>query len=163
EVLVGNTVPAITGDDAGGHMINVSDYHGRVTVLEWTSPACPYSRYRYDTGAIQELQKQVLQKGGVWLTIDSDSRDGAGYMTSSQAQTFLKQHHSAATALIRDTDSHIAALFAARTTPYIAIINRKGTLAYAGAFDSNPGTQAADGIVREYAQDALEDLWAGVS
>jgi hypothetical protein len=81
-------------------------------------------------------------------------------MTKREARKFLKERHSAATTLIRDTDSHAAALFGVKTTPYIAIIDRKGKLAYAGAFDSNPGAQAAEGIVREYTHDALEDLWA---
>ncbi|HTK84477.1 MAG TPA: redoxin domain-containing protein [Patescibacteria group bacterium] len=161
EVLVGNTVPAVVGNDAGGHTIHLSDYRGHVIVLEWTSPACPYSQYRYEAGAIQALQRQVVGKRGIWLTIDSDGRNGAGYMTKLQALKFIKKHHSAATALIRDTDSHIAALFGVKTTPYIAIIDRRGRLAYAGAFDSNSGAQAADGIVRDYAHDALEDLWTG--
>lgn len=160
EILVGNTVPAVTGKDATGHTIRFRDYRGHIMVLEWTSPACPYSQYRYHTGAIQALQEQVIDKGGVWLTIASDNRTGAGYMTVSQARKFLKDHHSAATALIRDTDSHIATLFGVKTTPFIAIIDRKGKLVYAGAFDSNPGAQAAEGIVREYAHDTLEDLWA---
>ncbi len=163
EILVGNSVPVITGRDAGGHIIHLSDYRGRVIVLEWTSPACPYSQYRYETGAMQALQKQTIDKGDVWLTIDSDGHDGAGYMTKPQARKFLKEHHSAATVLIRDTDSRIAALFGVKTTPFIAVIDRKGRLAYAGAFDSNPGAQAAKGIVREYARDALNDLWTGGS
>lgn len=160
EILVGNAVPAITGKDTNGHAVQLRDYRGRITVLEWTSPACPYSQYRYHTGAIQALQDLVIDKGGVWLTIASDGPKGAGYMTTTQGRKFLKHHHSSATALIRDTDSHIAALFAVKTTPYIAIIDRKSKLAYAGAFDSNPGAQAAEGVVREYAHDALEDLWA---
>jgi hypothetical protein len=161
EILVGSEVPAITGKDTIGHRVRLDDYRGHIIVLEWTSPACPYSRYRYETGAIQRLQKQVVGKNGIWLTLDSDGHHGAGYMTQSQAQKFLKENHSVATAMIRDTDSHIAALFAVKTTPYVAIIDRNGKLVYAGAFDSNAGAQAAESVVREYAHDALEDLWAG--
>ena len=40
-------------------------------MLEWVNPECPYVRRHYDSGNMQELQKELATKGVVWLAVNS--------------------------------------------------------------------------------------------
>jgi len=159
--LVGAVVPTFSWTDTDGRSARLDDYRGRIVVLEWTSPVCPYSQYRYDTGIIQHTQEQILNQGGVWLTLLSAGRGQSGYMTVSESRKMQKMHHAHPTAVIRDTDSRIARMLGATTTPHIAVINIDGVLVYSGGFDSSPAPWEEDGPVKNYVLETLQDLRAG--
>ena len=161
QALVDAPVPSFSWTDMDGHYGDISSYRGRIVVLEWTSPVCPYSQYRYDAGSMQRAQQQVLDQGGVWLTILSAGLGESGYLSASESRSMEEKRYAHPTALIRDTDSHIAKLFVARSTPRIAIIDTHGVLVYSGGFDSSPVPWADTAPDKNYVLETLNDLRAG--
>ena len=55
EVLIGAKVPDFQGQDLQGNPHKLSDYAGKIVVLEWSSPECPYSRRYYENGTLDSL------------------------------------------------------------------------------------------------------------
>jgi AhpC/TSA family len=159
--LVGAPAPSFSWTDIDGRSERLDNYQGRLVVLEWTSPVCPYSQYRYDAGTMQSTQQQVLDHGGVWLTILSSGPNESGYLSVSEGQQMQEKRHAHPTALVRDTDSSIAKLFGTKSTPSIAIIDIHGVLVYSGGFDSSPVPWADDRPVKNYVLETLEDLRGG--
>ena len=60
---------SLTGSDGKSHAL--ADYAGKFVVLEWTNPDCPFVKKFYDSGTMQKLQKEYVDKGVVWIRIDS--------------------------------------------------------------------------------------------
>jgi hypothetical protein len=44
---IGQPAPAFTGQDSNGKTIKLSDFKGKIVVLEWTNDGCPYVGKRY--------------------------------------------------------------------------------------------------------------------
>lgn len=159
-IFVGATSRDFQGKDLNGDVINLHHYENKIVVLEWTSPACPYSQLRYKTNAMQKVQKFVQDNGGVWLTIISDGPQEQGYVTPEQARLFLKKENAHPTKMILDTTSHLARMFNAQSTPHIIILNKKHTIVYSGAFDSRTALRETTKPIKNYVLETWEDLKA---
>ena len=161
-VRVGDPAPGFTGTDTHGHTHTLSDYRGKYVVLEWTNNGCPYTRKHYDSGNMQNLQKQWTAKGVVWLTILSSAPGEQGYMTASEENGYMARVHAAPTAAILDPTGAIGHQYSARTTPDMYIIDPSGKLIYAGAIDDHPTTDVADiKDSNNYVSAALDEAMAG--
>jgi hypothetical protein len=80
---LGEPVPDFTLVDAVGVKRSLSDYKGKLVVLEWINPQCPFVQGCYKTKAMQKAYEKVkaLDKGVVWLAINttwSTSQEGSG-------------------------------------------------------------------------------------
>src|SRR5580692_9663421 len=64
-VEVGKPAPDFAGTDINGKAIKLSDYKGKIVVIESYNSDCPFCQNQYK-GAVQELQKQLTDKGVVW-------------------------------------------------------------------------------------------------
>jgi peroxiredoxin len=155
-VNIGARAPPFSARGADGRRHSLSEYAGRIVVLEWTSPVCPYTAQKYDNGAMQALQKYAAGRHVVWLSIDTAASDKAGYLTPSSARTRIAQTHATVSEFLFDLDGRIARSYGAKATPSFFIVDRKGNLAYQGAMDdqNSAGTSPA----RDYVRDALDDL-----
>src|SRR4051812_11416375 len=73
--------PNFTLTDIDGHARQLSDYKGKIVVLEWHNPDCPIVHKHYDSGNIPKLQQSAASEGVVWLLINSGApgQDGADY------------------------------------------------------------------------------------
>ncbi|NBR42555.1 MAG: thioredoxin family protein [Verrucomicrobia bacterium] len=132
---IGQPAPAFTAKTADGKTVSLSDYKGKIVVLEWYNPGCPVVRKFYDAGKMQEFQKQVVADGGVWLAIN----------TGGKVPDLGKNVYYPATALIDDADGAVARAYEAKVTPHCYVIDAKGNLAYKGAIDSGSvSTKVAD-------------------
>src|SRR5215471_20065078 len=85
-VQVGKTAPDFTGTDINGKTIKLSDYKGKIVVIESYNSDCPFCLNQYKTGATQELQKQLAEKGVVWLIINSVNPRNPSHRSAAQAQ-----------------------------------------------------------------------------
>ncbi len=157
-VEIGQAAPDFTAMGADGRAHRLSDYAGRVVVLEWMSPVCPYTALKYKSGAMQALQGQARRAGAAWLSIDTAAPGRPGFMTPKAFKTRLAHTHATVTAALSDPDGTVGRLYGARTTPSFYIVGRDGRLAYQGAMDDDPGADDARG--RNYVRDALADLAA---
>jgi peroxiredoxin len=158
-VDVGAQAPQFTAKGADGKQHSLRDYAGKLVVLEWTSPVCPFTAVKYNSGAMQALQRYAAAQQIVWLSIDTAAPDKAGYLTPAAARTRVAQTHATVSAFLFDVDGHIARSYGAKTTPSFFIVNRDGTLAYEGAMDDQVFADQDAG--RAYVKSALDDLLAG--
>lgn len=131
-----------------GKKIALKDYKGRIVVLEWTNPDCPFVKKFYNTAqtarrsqSMQHMQQYYTHKKVVWIMINSSAKGRQGYMSAAQAQRFYQQQHIHATAVILDSKGTIGRLYGAKTTPQLFIINPEQRLAYQGAVDSHRSVQ----------------------
>lgn len=160
---VGEPAPAFTATDINGKTVNLSDYLGKVVVLEWTSPECPFVHKFYDKGDMPKFQKAAAEKGAVWLSIDSSAEGKAGYLDGAAANIwYIEEKGAAPTAFLIDKTGEIGKAYDAQTTPHMFVIDREGKLAYAGAIDSKPSVDQADiAGATNYVMMAIDDLNAG--
>jgi peroxiredoxin len=158
-VDIGKPAPQFTAKSADGGQHSLHDYAGKLVVLEWTNPVCPFTAVKYKSGAMQELQRYAAGHGIVWLAIDTASPDKAGYLSIAAARTRIAQTHAAVTAFLFDRDGNIARSYGAKVTPSFFIVDRAGKLAYQGAMDDQVFADQDRG--REHVKSALTDLLAG--
>jgi peroxiredoxin len=157
-VDVGAQAPQFTAKGADGKQHSLHDYAGKLVVLEWTNPVCPFTAIKYKSGAMQALQRYAASRQIVWLSIDTAAPGKAGYLTQSAARARLTQTHATVTAFLFDVDGNIARSYGAKTTPSFFVVNRDGKLAYEGAM--NDQVFADDVSGSEYVKTALDDLIA---
>lgn len=162
-VAIGQAAPDFTLTDLDGSAHKLSDYKGKIVVLEWNNPDCPIVHKHYDSGNIPNLQKQATAQGVIWLMINSGApgKEGGDY-TAAQIKDWLKQRGAAPTDYFKDPDGTVGHLYEAKTTPHMFVINADGTLVYDGAIDSIPSARQSD-IARaeNYVSEALAAVEAG--
>ena len=60
---IGQPAPDFTATDIHGKTVKLSDYKGKVVVLESYNIECPFCANHFKTGAMQELQKDLTGQG----------------------------------------------------------------------------------------------------
>src|SRR5687767_2201328 len=69
---VGQPAPQFALQDHNGNAVNLSDYAGKIVVLEWFNNECPFVQKFYTkSGKMNELAQTYTEKGVVWLAINS--------------------------------------------------------------------------------------------
>ena len=160
-VEIGQPAPDFVGTDINGKTIKLSDYKGKIVVLESYNSDCPFCHNHYKTGAMQELQKKLTAEGVVWLVVDSVNKKNFSYRTPAQARQEMASEKMAATAWIDDHTGEIGHLYDMKTTPDMYVIAKDGTLAYAGAIDDRPKPYGDPRTAKNYVSAAVDDLLAG--
>jgi len=159
-VEVGKSAPDFTATDINGKTIHLSDYKGKIVVLESYNQDCPYCHNQYKTGAMQELQRELAAKGVVWLLVDSVNKHNFSYRTPEQAKTELVGQKMDVAAWIDDSSGAIGHLYDMKTTPDMYVINKDGILVYQGAIDNQPDPSHNPLTANNYVSDAVNDLLA---
>jgi peroxiredoxin len=159
---VGKPAPEFSAVDSNGRTVKLSDFRGKIVVLEWTNDGCPYVKKHYGSGNMQSLQRDAAAKGAVWLSIVSSAPGMQGYVDGAAANALTKSRSAAPTAVLLDPEGAVGHLYDARTTPHMFIVNKDGTLAYMGGIDDKP-TSNPDDIksAKNYVRAALADVAAG--
>jgi peroxiredoxin len=159
---LGQAVPDFTLQGADGKSHSLSDYKGKFIVLEWTNPQCPFVHKFYDSGTMQKLQKEETAKGVVWLRVNSGAPGHDGAQTADEATAYEKAHHVASTETLLDPTGAVGHEFGATNTPQMFVIDKDGTLIYAGGIDDKPSADPADiATAKNYVQAALDEAMAG--
>jgi hypothetical protein len=158
-VASGQPAPDFTFTDLAEKTRKLSEFRGKVVVLEWLNPACPYVLRHYRSGNLPGTQAGAAADGAVWLQINSTAM---GDLDSAKSVEWQKKNGVIATAYIRDQEGRIGRLYGARTTPHLYVIAKDGTLAYQGAIDDQPGASVANTTsAHNYVKAALAALKAG--
>ncbi len=159
---IGKPAPAFTATDTNGTTHNLSDFKGKIVVLEWTNPECPYVVKHYKSKNMQALQAKYTAQDVVWISINSSAAGKQGNQTNEQANAYMTEVGAASTARIADADGTIGKLYHAKTTPHMFIIDKDGNLAYQGAIDDNNSADSADAATaKNYVAAALDSMIAG--
>lgn len=141
---VGQSAPAFSVTDTTGKTVSLADFKGKHVVLEWVNPGCPYVQKHYSSANMQGTQKAAVDKGVVWLAINSTAPDAADYRAPAAMAAWMREQQAAASATLMDADGRVGRAYGARTTPHMYVIDPQGKLVYAGAIDSKPSSRAAD-------------------
>ena len=122
---VNQPAPDFELPDTNGHIHKLSDYHGRIVIVNFMSCECPHSE-RAD-GLILELLKKWSGEVEA-LSIASNQNE------SAQSVEDAARKRSLPTVLI-DVGHVVADLYEAVTTPHVFVVDRDGILRYRGAVD----------------------------
>ena len=160
-VEVGKPAPDLTGTDITGKTVKLSDYAGKIVIIESYNSDCPFCNNHYKTGAMPDLQKDLAAKGAVWLIVNSVNPKNFSHRTPEQAQKEMTDKKIVATAWIDDSSGAIGHLYGMLTTPHMFVIDKTGTLVYDGAIDDKPDPSHDPKAARNYVQEAVDDLLAG--
>ena len=141
---IGATAPDFELPDQDGTVHKLTDFRGKIVVLEWTNHDCPYVRKHYGSGNMQSLQGLAADKGVVWLSMASSPEGMQGHVTGQQAKELTAARGARPTAVLLDPMSQASRAYAATTTPELFIIGPDGNLLYMGGIDSIRSTRQAD-------------------
>ncbi len=159
DIKVGAPAPAFAVKDINGDAVRLSDFKGKPVVIEWTNPECPCVSRHYDTGNMQEVQKDALQSGAVWIRVNSSAPGMPGHMNAQEAQEQAKQVGAENTITILDEAGKLGFMYGAEKTPHIFVIDAQGMLAYKGAIDNMPNaTNEETPMAENHVLAALEKL-----
>lgn len=137
EVQIGAPAPAFELNDLSGESLSLADQKGKVVVLEWFNPGCPFVKQAHEPGgALETMASSWSEKGVVWLAINSGSpgKQGTGVKTNKEAQQKWNMAHP----VLLDENGAVGRAYAAKTTPQMVVIDEKGHQVYNGALDNAP-------------------------
>jgi peroxiredoxin len=159
---VGQPAPDFVATDSNCQSHHLADYRGKFVVLEWHNNGCPYTQKHYQSGNMENLQREWTARGVIWFTVISSAPGEQGYVTAAQENDYMRQMHAAPTAALLDSDGQLGRLYDAKTTPHMFVINPDGVLIYNGAIDDRPSTDASDITgATNYVSQALTEAMAG--
>ncbi len=154
---IGTVVPKdVTLKDIFGKDHALGDYRGKIVFIHFWSIVCPYEKLA-EPKCI-ELQKQY---GDRLVEIAINANQGELKADGSFAD--LRDHVEKAGInflVAVDPGNKVTDLFGGTNTPHCFVIDKDGTLRYAGALDDDPrGTKGAR--TTSYVRDAIEAVLAG--
>ena len=158
---VGRPASEFSATDINGQTHKLSDYKGKIVVLESYNQDCPFCHNHYKTGAIQELQKDLAAKGVVWFVVNSVGPQNPGHRSREAARKEWDNEKIHATAWLDDSSGELGKKYGMRTTPHMFVIDQHGVLAYTGALDNRPQPEGDPRTARNYVREAVEKLLAG--
>jgi peroxiredoxin len=159
---IGQPAPAFTGVDTAGKRHALSDFLGKVVVLEWTNHDCPYVRKHYNAGNMQTQQREAASDGVVWLSVISSAPGKQGHVSPTKADELTASREAAPTAVLIDESGEIGRAYMARTTPHMYVIDTEGRLAYMGGIDNIPSANPSDiDRATQYVPAALAQVMSG--
>jgi peroxiredoxin len=152
-VAVGAAAPNFTLEDTAGAQVSLSDFAGRVVVLEWVNPDCPFVQRHYKAGTMKSLATKYGAQDVVWLTINSTN-----YM-DAEASAAFKAANDLPYPILVDQSGEVGHLYGAATTPHMFVIDGSGTVVYIGAIDDDP--RGSSDAPTNYVAAALDEVLAG--
>ena len=153
---IGRAAPEFSALDSLGHTRRLSDFRGKVVVLEWTKAECPFTRKHYTSGNMQSLQALAQKNDVIWLSVISSAVGKQGCVTGPGADELTRTRGASPAAVLLDPSGTVGRLYQAKTTPHLFVIDRDGVLQYRGAIDSIASVDVSDIATAEpYAKEAL--------
>lgn len=164
---VGQVAPEFSAVDTAGKSHKLSDFKGKLVVLEWTNPGCPFVRKHYSgdaAGNMQSLQKEFTGKGVVWLAVNSTEASSVDYLAPAKLAGWMGEKQAQPSATLMDESGKVGQLYGAKTTPHMYIINPQGMLVYAGGIDSVASARVDDiRVATNYVRQGLNEALGGKS
>jgi peroxiredoxin len=158
--------PEFTLQDTDGKTLSLRALRGKVVVLEWFNPDCPFVKYAHSKGPLRELAKQLGSEKLVWLSINSGATGKQGH--GVERNRAAKSEYGIENVVLLDETGEVGRKYGAEKTPHLFVIDAKGRLVYRGGLDNAPlgvvddarprTKQSTAGELEPYLQKAIEDL-----
>lgn len=159
--VVGQPAPLFTGTDTEGVAFDLAAQKGKVVVLEWFNPDCPFVKQAHGPGgSLVDLPKAWTDKGVVWVAVNSGApgKEGAGRERNAAARS----EYGLGYPVIVDESGDIGRAYGAKVTPHLFVIDANGVVAYAGGLDNAPfGEVEGGGAKQAWTNDALVAITSG--
>lgn len=153
---VGEPAPDFTLTDQAGNEVKLSQFKGKPVVLEWTEKSCPYVVRHYTAKTMPGVIKQA---GGtdsvVWLAIDSS------HFAKAEEVAEWKKEQGFEYPVLLDAEGKVGAMYNAKNTPHMFVVDKEGVLRYSGAIDDNPRGSKKPEEITNYVSEALKSLKEG--
>lgn len=158
---VGKESPGFSLKDLEGNLHTLTDYRGKVVVLEWFNPGCPFVVHAHGEGPLKDLAQTYEGKDVVWLAVNSGApgKQGHGVDANKQAAAEWNIGHP----ILIDEDGKVGRAYAAKTTPQMYVIDPTGTLQYAGGLDNAPRGKTPDAGYLPFTKNAVDAVISGTS
>ena len=148
---INHPAPDFELPDLEGRLHRLSDYRGRIVIVNFWSCECPHS---------ERTDKAIMAMLGQWrdasrvtmLSISSNRSENAEALKTAADARHLP------TVLV-DAQCFVADLFNAQTTPHVFVVDRAGVLRYRGAVDDVIFRQRTP--TRFFLDEAVESLLEG--
>lgn len=157
---LGKPAPNFKLKDLDGNTVELSQFKGKIVVLEWFNPECPFVKANHSKGSLKGMASRFTDKGIVWLAINSGSpgKQGHGAETNKKGQESFEMKYP----ILLDESGEVGKMYGARTTPHMYVINAEGVLSYRGAIDNTKGGEPEPNEkIVNYVEAALGELMAG--
>jgi len=138
--------PEFTLPDLSGRIHMLSDYRGRIVIVNFWSAECPHSE-RFDadiTAWLAEWGAEVAL-----LSIAPNANETEAEINGTAKRRKLP-------VVLKDADQTVADRYEAQTTPHVFLVDSQGILRYRGAVDDVAFRQRV--ATRFYLKDAVEAL-----
>ena len=155
---VGEVAPDFSLKDLDGKDVKLSDFKGKIVVLEWFNPGCPFVVKHHSTlDTMKKTAAAYKDKNVVWLAVNSgaEGKQGASKADNEKARKDWKIEYP----ILLDPTGATGKAYGAKTTPHMFVIAADGKLAYAGAIDNNSSPKTAG--EKNYVKNAIDELIAG--
>lgn len=156
---IGAPAPDFTLKDLDGKTVKLSDYKGKIVVLEWFNPGCPFVQAAHGKdGPLHDMSK-MTSDGVVWLAINSSAagQEGAGAEVNKKSRDEWK----ISAPVLLDEAGTVGRTYGAKSTPHMFVIDAKGMLAYRGALDNAPQGKVEGDKKINYVETAISELKTG--
>jgi peroxiredoxin len=155
---VGTSAPGFQLKVVDGKSYSLADFKGKVVVLEWVNPHCPFSDRHAREKTMTELAKQHGEV--VWLGINSTNPRSDNFETPADYQAYLQQQ-GISYPVLYDESGATGHAYGARTTPHMFIVDPRGKIAYNGAIDDDPSGRKPKAQRVNYVGNGLDSERAG--
>jgi peroxiredoxin len=151
---VGQSAPAFALKDQDGREVDLATLRGKIVVLEWTNPDCPFVQRHYQSKTMSTLADRFRDRDVVWLAVNSTH-----YMDAGKDRAW-RTDQGFSYPVLDDHAGTVGGAYGAKTTPHMFVVDRTGTLVYQGAIDDD-AAGAKGSAARNYVAEALDDVAGG--
>jgi peroxiredoxin len=156
---LGKPAPDFTLKGLDGSTVRLSDHKGKIVVLEWFNPECPFVRQSHTEGQLKGMAGRYKGDGVVWIAVNSNAagKQGSGVEENREG----KEKFGIDYPILFDEDGRVGKAYGATRTPHMYVIDENGVLVYRGAIDNTKGGDADDvDTVVNFVADAIADVKA---
>lgn len=123
--------------DLAGKKVKLSDAKGKIIVLEWFNPECPFVNGSHTRGALKGLAARHLadnRKDVVWLAVNSGAPGKQGHAVEANKKGI--ERFKLRNPILRDESGRVGRLYGVMKTPTIVIIDQLFNVVYRGGEDN---------------------------
>ena len=151
---VGKPAPTFKLKDEAGKEHSLAQYQGKIVVLEWTNPGCPFVQRHYTANTMQKTFGGYDAKKVVWLAVDSTSGN------TPEKSAAWKKEKGFTYPVLQDASGTVGKAYGAKTTPHMYVIDEQGVVRYVGAIDDDPRGNKKEGVTN-HVKTAVDALLSG--